>query len=66
MPGAKKKVMRRMRGGKVIAKKMMGGGAAKKAMKRMRGGGMNKKMMRGGKVRAKEWQHQDPEILTSM
>ena len=53
MPGAKKKVMRRMRGGKVIAKKMMGGGAAKKAMKRMRGGGMNKKMMRGGKVRAK-------------
>ena len=54
MPGAKKQAMKRMRGGKVVAKKMMGGGAAKKqAMKRMRGGGMNKKMMRGGKVRAK-------------
>lgn len=64
MPGAKKKAMKRMRGGKVVAKKMMGGGAAKKAMKRMRGGGAMKKkmmrgggamkkMMRGGKVRAK-------------
>ncbi len=53
MPGAKKKAMKRMRGGKVVAKKMMGGGAAKKAMKRMRGGGVQKKMMRGGKVRMK-------------
>ena len=55
--------MKRMRGGKVVAKKMMRGGAAKKAMKRMRGGGAMKKkmmsgggamkkMMRGGKVRA--------------
>ena len=63
MPGAKKQAMKRMRGGKVVAKKMMGGGAAKKAMKRMPGGCLNKqlmrgrgamkKMMRGGKVRAK-------------
>ena len=40
MPGAKKKAMKRMRGGG-MNKKMM------------RGGGAMKKMMRGGKVRAK-------------
>ena len=45
MAGAKKKAMRRMRGGKVVAKKMMGGmnKAKKMAMKRMRGGGVQKK-----------------------
>ena len=41
MPGAKKKAMKRMRGGGAMKKKMM------------RGGGAMKKMMRGGKVRAK-------------
>jgi len=39
MAVAKKKAMKRMRGGKVVAKKMMRGGAAKMPMKRMRGGG---------------------------
>ena len=43
MAGAKKKVMRRNAGGKVVAKKMMGGmnPAKKMAMKRMRGGSVN-------------------------
>lgn len=52
MPGAKKKVMKRMRGGKVMAKKMMGGGAMKAPMKRMRGGGAMKKpvMAKSGKA----------------
>jgi len=45
MPGAKKKVMKHMRGGKVMAKKMMGGGAMKAPMKRMRGGTMKKPVM---------------------
>ena len=45
MAGAKKQAMRRNRGGKVVAKKAMGGmnGAKKMAMKRMRGGGVQKK-----------------------
>ena len=46
MPGAKKKVMRRNRGGKVVAKRMMGGmnKAKKMAMRRMRGGTVKKKV----------------------
>jgi|TARA_X000001036_G_scaffold149134_1_gene141730 hypothetical protein len=45
MAGAKKKVMRRNRGGNVVAKKMMGGmnKAKKMAMRRMRGGAIKKK-----------------------
>ncbi len=47
MAGAKKQAMRRNRGGKVVAKKMMGGGmnkAKKMAMRRMRGGTVKKKV----------------------
>ena len=53
MPGAKKKAMKRMRGGgKVVAKRMMGRGAMKAPMKRMRGGGAMKKPVMAKKGKA--------------